>query len=192
VLLAAAAVRAVLRAHADRELSHTGDARWIWYTKDVRVPAPLRFFATRDVFLPEVPVRATAKVFVDRRHAVHVNGSRVGAGEQRPGDPILLYDLRPFLRPGINRIAIEAESPTGVGGILFALDLAGAGRNAVVSDGRWRVDPSAGAVEKGGRFRAAVWGRPPMHPWGYPRMPQPREVGRSSSRMTGGRTGRRP
>jgi hypothetical protein len=181
LLLLCAAVRSTLRAHADRELLETGEARWIWYTKELRRPAPLAFFATRDFLLEKVPARATAKLFVDQRHVLFVNGVRAGSGAQRPGDPLLLRDLRPLLRVGINRLAIEAQSANGVGGILFALDLSGAGRNALVSDGRWRVDLSPDALRRGARFRAQVWGRPPMYPWGYPRMPRPNETTRSSS-----------
>jgi hypothetical protein len=46
----------------------------------------------------------------------------------------------------------------------------------VYSDGRWRVDPSRDAIQSGGRYRAEVWGRPPMYPWGWPRLPRPNEV----------------
>jgi hypothetical protein len=181
LLFLCAAVRSTLRAHADRELLETGEARWIWYTKELRQPVPLAFFATRDFLLEKVPARAMAKVFVDRRHVLFVNGLRAGSGTQRPGDPLLLWDLRPFLRVGLNRLAIQAQSANGVGGILFALDLDGAGRNAVVSDERWRVDLSPDAPRGGARFRAEVWGRPPMYPWNYPRMPRPNETTRSSS-----------
>jgi hypothetical protein len=62
---------------------------------------------------------------------------------------------------------IEAESPTGAGGILFHLDLPGAER--VDSDATWRVSPSEAELARGAGTPAAVWGRPPMYPWGYPR-----------------------
>jgi hypothetical protein len=110
---------------------------------------------------------------VDREHVLYVNGARAGAGVQRPGDALALYDLSPLLRPGVNRIAIEAGSPTGVGGILFSLDLDGLGRDALVSDGHWRVDLSADALAAGGRYGPVVWGSPPQYPWGYPAMPKP-------------------
>lgn len=179
-LVAAGAIRATLRAHEERELSRTGRAQWIWYTHDVKEPAPLAFVATRDVVLPRRPSRATAKVFADEWHVLWVNGRRAGAGRHRPGDPLALHSIETALAPGVNRIAIEAGSESGVGGLLFSLDLSGGGRNAVVSDGRWRVDLSRDAIRSGARYRAEVWGRPPMYPWGWPRAPRPEEVSSSS------------
>jgi hypothetical protein len=105
-----------------------------------------------------------------------VNGRRAGSGRQRPGDPLVLHEIAGLLSRGVNRIAIEAGSRTGVGGLLFSLDLADSGRDVVYSDGRWRVDPSRDAIRSGGRYRAEVWGRPPMYPWGWPRLPRPNEV----------------
>lgn len=154
----------------------TGAAEWIWYSHGPREPRPVRFFATREFVLPAMPVRATAKLLVDREHVLYVNGVRAGGAAQRPGDPLRLYPIAALLHPGVNRVAIEAASSTGVGGILFSLDLDAFGRNAVVTDRLWRVDLSPGAVATGGRYQPVVWGRPPQYPWGYPRMPRPAEL----------------
>ena len=175
LVLAVAALHALTVAHEDRRRLATGKAEWIWYSSGTARPQPLRFFATREFVLPAAPGRALAKVFVDRAHVLFVNGARVGTGEQRPGDPLRIYPVAPFLRAGVNRLVIEAASPTGVGGILFALDCDGYGRDALVSDGAWRVDLSPDAETAGGRYRPMVWGRPPQPPWGYPRMPRPNE-----------------
>jgi hypothetical protein len=176
LVLAAAAFHALSVAHADRLELTTGRAQWIWYSSGSARPQPLRFFATREFVLPTAPARATAKVFVDRQHALFVNGARVGGGEQKPGDPLRLYSVARFLTAGVNRVVIEAASPTGVGGILFSLDCDGYGRDALVSDAAWRVDLSPDAATAGGRYRPMVWGRPPQPPWGYPRMPRPQEM----------------
>jgi hypothetical protein len=175
-IAAFAAVRATLGAHADREYSRTGAARWIWYSRDIREPRALSFVATRDVVLDRTPMRATAKVFGDRWHVLWLNGRRVGGARQRPGDPLALYEVAQYLRPGVNRIAIESGSDTGIGGLLFSLDVSEWGRDAVVSDGRWSVDPDRRAISSGGRYRPAVWGRPPMYPWRWPQVPRPEEV----------------
>jgi len=172
----AAALVSLARAHTDRLSSHTGAAEWIWYTSRLPRPQPLEFYATRDVVLPERPARATAKLFVDRAHVLWVNGRRAGEGTQRPGDPLAVYGLEDFLKPGANRIAVGASHPTGAGGILFSLDVSGHGRNALVSDGDWRVDLDPAAIRSGGRYLPMVWGRPPQYPWGYPRMPRPNEL----------------
>lgn len=175
-IAAFAAVRATLGAHADREFSRTGQARWIWYSRDVREPRALFFVATRDVLLAQRPSRATAKVFGDRWHVLWVNGRRIGGARQRPGDPLALYEVAADLSRGVNRIAIESGSDTGIGGLLFSLDVSDWGRDAVFSDRRWRVDPDRRAIRSGGRFRPAVWGRPPMYPWRWPRLPRPQEL----------------
>jgi hypothetical protein len=176
LVAAAAAARALVRAHADRIRLATGGAEWIWYSSRVPEPRPLRFWATRDFELPRKPARALAKVFVDREHVLYVNGARAGGGSQMPGDPLVLYEVADLLVEGPNRVALEAVSPTGIGGVLFSLDVEGFGRDALVTDGGWRVDPSPSAVVEGGRYRPTVWGRPPQHPWGYPRMPRPNEL----------------
>ncbi|HEY3202988.1 MAG TPA: hypothetical protein VGL03_04940 [Thermoanaerobaculia bacterium] len=176
LVVGSAALNALYRAHADRMKLETGQAEWIWYTRQISEPRPLHFYATGGFELDSAPTRALAKVFVDRSHVLYVNGARVGSGVQKPGHPLALYDLSRLLRAGSNRIAIEAASPTGIGGILFALDLEGFGRDAFVSNGLWRVDLERSAIASGARFRAQVWGRPPQYPWGYPRMPRPNEV----------------
>lgn len=185
-IAAAGAIHSTLRAHADRELSRTGRAEWIWYSRDVKEPAELAFVATREVVLDRLPARATAKIFADRWHVLWVNGRRAGEGRHRPRDPLAIHEIATLLRRGVNRIAIEAGSETGVGGLLFSLDLSGSGRDAVVSDGKWRVDWSRGAITSGGRYRPAVWGRPPMYPWGWPRLPRPNELPATGSRLPPG------
>ena len=154
----------------------TGRAAWIWYPGKVLESRPVRFWATRDFTLPAQPARAMAKVFVDREHVLYVNGTRAGGGRQRPGDPLAVYDVAPLLVAGPNRVAIEAASPTGIGGVLFSMDVENFGRDALVSDAGWSVDLDESARERGARYRPMVWGPPPQYPWGYPRMPRPNEL----------------
>ncbi len=177
LVVAAAAAVELVRAHEDRMHLATGRAAWIWFPTHSPEARPLRFWATRDFELPRKPGRALAKVFVDREHVLFVNGQRVGGGTQRTGDPLALYEIADLLVEGRNRLAVEAESSTGIGGVLLALDVEGFGRDAVVTDGSWRVDLAPSALAEGGRYRPVVWGKPPQHPWGYPRMPRPNELG---------------
>ena len=165
---AAAGVLALRRARQDRLFLATGPARWIWYTHQVREPEPLRFRAWKDFRLDAAPVAATARIFGDRDWVLEVNGRRVSAGTQKPGDSLRVVDLAPDLRAGQNRIAIEAGSPDGVGGVLFWMDIE-RGRGLVVTDGTWLVQKVPADSER--THAAAVWGRPPMYPWGYPRLP---------------------
>ena len=145
------------------ESSETGRARWIWATDDVKKPHPARFRAVKSILIEQEIGRARARMFVDRKYRLFVDESLAASGGQKPGDPLDVIDLSGRLTPGSHELAIEAESPTGIGGILFALDLTGYGRNAVVSDSSWTVDGKA----------VFVWGEPPMYPWGFPRIAKP-------------------
>jgi len=167
-LIGSATALSLGRVLADRSLLSTGRAEWVWYSSRVPKPVPLRFYAAREFTLAGLPARATARVFVDRQHILYVNGQRGGAGTQRPGDPLAIYEIARFLHPGANRIVIEAASPTGIGGILFSLDGGSPADELLVSDGRWRVDKDAAALAGGAGYRPVVWGRPPQYPWGYP------------------------
>ncbi len=169
IVLLALGVQGVLgfvRARRAREIGIAG-ARWIWVERSPE-PAPVHFSAIRPFDLPAAPRRAEARIFVDRRFALWVNGSRAGTGGQSPGDALARFDVAPLLRAGRNVVAVVAESPRGIGGILFALDTGG-GSPAVVSDASWSVDPAGREIASSGPRRAVVLGRPPMHPWGFPR-----------------------
>lgn len=167
VVLGGALALAVSRQRQDRLHCATGPAQWIWLTRDIgEEPAPLRFWAARDFDWGgggTGPARAV--IFVDRRYELFFNGASAGRGQQRPGSPLDLYDVSRLLRRGRNRIEVWAESPDGAGGILFLLALPD-GR-AVASDRTWRVAGSEPGLASEAR-PAAVWGRPPMYPWGYP------------------------
>ena len=168
LLLAAAALLAWVRAARDRANLVTDGARWIWFTLDVYEQKPAHFWTWREFTLDAAPGRAAAKLFIDPGGTLTVNGSKFPRVEQRPGSSLALFDIAPALVAGTNRIVIEAESQTGAGGILFCLDLPGGRR--VISDSTWRIALSEASVGRGDQ-RAAVWGRPPMYPWSYPRLP---------------------
>ena len=146
----------------------TGPALWIWYSRQIPEPEPLRFRAWKEFPVDGAPpASAPARLFGDREWALEVNGQPAGKGSQRPGDALALLELGPLLKTGGNRISVEASSPNGVGGLLFWMDI-GRGR-LVVSDGTWRVERIPAGTQ--GPQRAAVWGKPPLYPWGYPRLP---------------------
>jgi hypothetical protein len=140
-------------------------ARWVWISAAPE-RAPVRFTAFREFSLPAAPSRATARIFVDPRFALWLNGSLAGAGGQRPGDPPVELDVARLLRKGNNTVAIVAESPDGVGGILFSLETGGA-NPPIVSGPDWSIDPTGRSPTPSGSRRAAVLGRPPLYPWGY-------------------------
>jgi len=140
-------------------------ARWVWISAAPE-RTPVCFSAVREFSLPAVPSRAIARIFVDPRFALWLNGSLAGEGGERPGDPPAELEVARFLRRGKNTVAIVAESPDGVGGILFSLET-GTESAAVVSGPDWSIDPSGRSLSPSGSRRAAVLGRPPLYPWGY-------------------------
>ncbi len=158
----AAGVLAVDLGWRRMESSVTGDALWIWSTDDVKSPAPSHFTATRSFALSSDAPAARVKIFVDRAYRLVLDGRAVGSGGNRPGDPLDVWDLPEGLRRGTHVFTIDAASPTGIGGILFALDVPGLGRGVLVSDATWTI---AGRP-------AFVWGEPPMYPWGFPGLPE--------------------
>jgi hypothetical protein len=170
---------ALLREGRDRRQPAAG-ASWIWFSYGAEDPEPIRFFAGCEFsWRGGAGDPAKALVFVDRRYVLSVNGSRVGAGGQKPGESLDAYDVSRFLRPGVNRVVVEAESENGVGGILFSLTLPSGER--VVSDRTWRVSLlEANLFSKGAP--AIVWGRPPMYPWGYPAPPASTAAATKASR----------
>jgi hypothetical protein len=167
-LAAGAALLGLRRLAQDRRWLVTGHARWIWYSRQFAEPAPIRFRAWKDFRIAgEIPAKAPIRFFGDRDWVLEINGARVGTGSQRPGDALRVFDAARLLRPGSNRIAIEASSPDGVGGLLFWMDAGESGQ--IVSDRSWEVEklPAGSAPKR----RAAEWGRPPIYPWRYPALP---------------------
>ncbi|HKA36392.1 MAG TPA: hypothetical protein VKH43_06195 [Thermoanaerobaculia bacterium] len=168
VVLAASGLFAWRRAAADRASLATGDAKWIWLRLDFPETQALHFRAWKEFRLEAKPSSAAVKLFVDPRGSLTINSTSFSAAEQHPGDPLRLLDVAPALVAGSNRVTIDAESSTGAGGILFCLELPEGRR--IVSDSTWRVAPLDASGPPQDR-PAAVWGRPPMYPWGYPKMP---------------------
>lgn len=168
LVVAAAALQSLHRAVEDHRHLTTGSAQWIWCTRNVPKPDPVHFYAARRFSLPRVPYSAKAHVFGDPAWRLEVNGIRAGEGQQRRGDRLKTIELAPFLKQGENLLVIETESSNGVGAVLFSLDNERE-ENILVSDANWRVARDRREAERGGGVPAAVWGRPPMYPWGYPR-----------------------
>jgi len=174
----------LLRGFYRRELYHfAGGAQWMWVSDDVRLRRPTAGLFYRRVELGDRPARAVAKVCGDQQFVLWVNGQPAVAGRNRPDFLLDVVPVTDLLTAGENLIVVEARSPTSVGAVLFALDLYPTaegrrvgdprGRNVIVSDGSWKVltewRGGPGNPETGGARRPWIWGRPPDHPWTYPR-----------------------
>ena len=156
----------------ERELSHlTGPARWIWVTNELDEVHPQAALFVASLRLDAPPRGALLKVCGDREYVVYVNGTAAACGWSRPGFRLDLFDVGHLLRQGENVIAAEVRSPTPVGGLLLALDVAGVGRNVLVSGPAFAVRPhfSLAAHAPSDAPVPVDWGRPPRFPWGYPK-----------------------
>jgi len=169
LLAAGGVLLAARRAIEDRRFLLTGPARWIWWSREIPEPAPLRFRCWKEFHIEgERPAHAPTLFFGDCQWMLEVNGHPLASGSQKPGAALRGLDAAAWLESGVNRIRVEASSANGVGAILFWMDL-GSGR-LVVSDRTWEAAslPAGNAAPR----RVEEWGRPPMYPWGYPRPPE--------------------
>ena len=98
-------------------------SRWIWHRQPAIVaetatrpaladPTDTVVLLRRVVHLEEVPATAPARIWVDGRYVLRVNGAEVARGPVR-SDPRRAHydvvDLAPHLRTGTNVIAITAR-----------------------------------------------------------------------------------
>lgn len=175
VLLAALLVALSERSLAPRVVAGrlpSGPAQWIWAAPDSQGATPLAFQAARDFRLEAPPAEARLHILADEEYVAYLNGTRVGGNRYRPGAGLDSYRVAPLLRPGANRLLVEARSERRAGGLLARLT--GAGGLDVVTGPDWRIllryreihmDP-AKALEEPRRPR--VWGGPPTGRWRLP------------------------
>lgn len=154
-----------------RQLSHlTGEAEWMWSTDVLERLHPEAGLFVTSFHVEQPAPGALLKVCGDREYVAYLNGTVVGCGWSRPGFRLDLYDVGHLLRIGGNTLAIEARSPSPVGGVLVALDVDGLGSNVVTSGDSFVFRRTLDlAPPRPGEVRAPVrWGRPPRFPWAYP------------------------
>lgn len=179
--LLAAGERALARLEMERSEPSRG-ACWIWAQGLAKTGEPATFWAIRDLKL-ERPQRAHMVIVVDEAYTLWVNGVQVGGGVHRPGAPAHRWDLTDFLDAGWNRLAIEARSSRGAGGILASLRLGEEGRPAFGTGADWTIvkrdhpNITLGLpIPTELRETPAIWGRGETGRW----RPKPAEVDRPS------------
>lgn len=142
------------------------DARWIWIEDSARAHAdtfqvdvvdrrPDTVVLFRRTFeIDDVPSVCPARITADGRYRLFVNGALLGMGPVR-GEPAHLrwdeYDLAPFLRTGVNVVAVlvrhygvampywKPARPMGALGCGSFLFEARVGGGVVASDASWRA-----------------------------------------------------
>ncbi|HPA16663.1 MAG TPA: alpha-L-rhamnosidase C-terminal domain-containing protein [Verrucomicrobiae bacterium] len=84
-------------------------AKWIWLPSERTLPNTFVLFR-KEIELPAIPTLARGWIAADSRYRLAINGNRVQWGPA-PCDPRNLdadpIDMKPFLRPGKNVIAVE-------------------------------------------------------------------------------------
>jgi hypothetical protein len=165
-----------VRAPADRgagrsPLQQLGAARWIWYPEGnpaAAAPVGPRSFR-RDVTIePGKIAAATIHLTADNGFRLKVNGEPAAEGEDFR--VVAEADVAALLRPGANRIEIEAvnggEAPNPAGLVALVRVSYADGRTVEVpTDGRWQAAPAADAGDAGWTA-ARDLGPAEMGPWG--------------------------
>jgi len=140
-------------------------AQWIWNdsraAEDAKVGA---IYLRKTVHLAAVPEEANALVYCDNSFEMFVNGHKAGAGADY-SKPFML-DLKPWLKPGDNLVAVlatnaSAAAPNPAGLFVYARLRAGPrGKEQVldfVSDRSWRVSDKETAGWEQPGFDARDW-----------------------------------
>ena len=156
----------------------TGRAEWIWARGATEAGQPMAFYAVRDFDLPTLPAQAELRIAASEEYLAWLNGFPVGAGWGGAHPPLDRWDVRQLVRPGGNRLVVEARSSWGAGGLLASLQADG-DQPVVATDDQWRVF----RVHRLGIVRGwlpldsgeapQVWTLPPTARW---RIPQPQPV----------------
>jgi hypothetical protein len=158
--------------YSQKFFDRTGRAEWIWGRLEMSRGTPLAFFATRDFDLPANRYFVRINIAGDPEYTLYFNGSAIGGRRMSDEDRRLdVYDVTPLARSKANRIVVAVRSTNGVGGLLASIDLAPENRNALVTDGAWKVIDSATPdlpLRDPGRGSSPVLlGRPPIGKWDY-------------------------
>ncbi len=141
-------------------------ALWIGLVQaaDRAEPAEVAFLKGFDLAAP-MP-RPVLEAEGDRDWAVELDVMPVGRGS---GPGPLRFDLSAALAAGPHRLVAVVRHPTGLASIRLRLrDASGKGSGVVTGRG-WMADDDASRVRDRGRkearYRAMVWGRPPLSTW---------------------------
>src|SRR5436305_5156930 len=149
-LLAASA--AALWWHAGRNPLQAQPLRgvqWIWFDEGDPLsdaPAATRYFRrtlTIDRPGPRVVTEAQIDITADNAFTIWVNGVSVGSGDR--WEQLYRFDVRKYLRPGKNLLAIEARNDGGPAGLIVRLSytLSKQRKQLLTSDGTWKASKSA-------------------------------------------------
>jgi len=156
---------------------------WIWATD--HPPAGDTVRLGRSFSVPAVPDRVELSLLADERGVVFLNGVRVG--EVRGTAEFQRFDRSVRLRPGENRIEVEADGGFGMAAVLVrcGLHYADGSEQVLVSDPSWEaLDGPAHVwrpVVSRGLLGVQPWGEPPDARRDYYQWREARGTGRASA-----------
>ncbi len=141
-------------------------ACWIglWKAAAKALPAEVAF--AKEFDLPEPMRRPVLEAEGDRDWEVALDGRVLARGS---GSGPRRFELPGPIAAGSHILVAVVEHPTGVASIRLRLrDASGKGKSVVTGRG-WGADDDASRIRdrgrKGARYRAMVWGRPPLSSW---------------------------
>ena len=165
-LVAVAVLGAAVQAASRFSTDPLRPARWIGLHEAAAraLPADVAFAKEIELRLPMA--RPVLEAEGDREWSVAVDGRVVGLGS---GPGVRRFELAGPLAAGPHAVTAFASHPAGVASIRLRLrDASGKGIGVVTGRG-WGADDDASRVRdrgrKGARYRAMVWGRPPLSSW---------------------------
>lgn len=123
-----------------------GAAQWI----EPAEFAPVAYFR-RQIFLNASPEQAWLEVAATDHFEIFINDSRVGTETNLKTRVAQIYDIKKFLKPGTNVIAISVTRNTYPGSaqllVCGGYKEPGGNTGSIISDEHWRVTPRTGIVE---------------------------------------------
>jgi hypothetical protein len=137
--------------------------QWIWFNEGdplVEAPAETRYF--RRVFDLQRPTpaaigAASLEITADNRFIVFINGKKIGQGGN--WSSLHRFNVLKHLVNGKNVLAVEAHNEGGPAGLVVRLEWTPAGKpkQALVSDGSWKVSKTSGKEWQKLSFDDAKW-----------------------------------
>lgn len=141
-------------------------ARWIGLHEAAATARPAEVAFAKELDLAKPLERPVLLAEGDREWAVLLDGRVVATGN---GPGIREFPLPGPISAGRHLVVASVRHPAGVASIRLRLDAAGGKGIGAVTGRGWVADDDAARVRdrgrKGARYRATVWGRPPMSSW---------------------------
>lgn len=115
------------------------EPQWIWSSQNAAVKAPGGDVYFRKLFEVAEPESAQVQISADNQFELLINGREIGRGDN--WQERRSFDIKPFLTPGANLIAVRAtndgESPAGLA-VRIVLKSKGQPEQEVLSDASWK------------------------------------------------------